>query len=51
MTQHVTFFQTAYYQQAQLVKSPANFPVPVVNGAPVAPVLNTTPQQVQDPLC
>merc|ERR1712158_39911 len=23
--------------------SPANFPVPVVNGAPVAPILNTTP--------
>merc|ERR1712073_54173 len=26
---------------------PADFPVPVVNGAPVAPVLNTTPEQTQ----
>merc|ERR1712186_6535 len=25
--------------------SPADFPVPVVNGAPVAPILNTTPDQ------
>merc|ERR1711942_43940 len=25
--------------------SPADFPTPVVNGAPVAPVLNTTPDQ------
>merc|ERR1712233_288206 len=28
--------------------SPADFPVPVVNGAPVAPILNTTPEQTQD---
>ena len=27
--------------------APADFPVPVVNGAPVAPVLNTTPEQTQ----
>merc|ERR1739846_149628 len=27
--------------------SPADFPVPVVNGAPVAPILNTTPEQTQ----
>ncbi len=25
--------------------SPANFPVPVVNGQPIAPVLNTNPEQ------
>merc|ERR1712112_638597 len=28
--------------------SPADFPVPVVNGAPVAPILNTTPEQTQN---
>merc|ERR1739842_216307 len=27
--------------------APAGFPVPVVNGAPVAPILNTTPEQTQ----
>merc|ERR1712010_448601 len=27
--------------------SPADFPVQVVNGAPVAPILNTTPEQTQ----
>merc|ERR1712116_89252 len=27
--------------------APADFPVPVVNGAPVAPILNTTPEQTQ----
>ena len=25
--------------------APADFPVPVVNGEPVAPILNTTPEQ------
>merc|ERR1711962_1540016 len=28
-------------------QSPADFPVPVVNGEPVAPVLNTTPDQTR----
>jgi len=27
--------------------APADFPVPVVNGVPVAPILNTTPEQTQ----
>merc|ERR1711936_34755 len=27
--------------------APADFPTPVVNGAPVAPILNTTPEQTQ----
>merc|ERR1711994_414116 len=27
--------------------APADFPVPVVNGAPVAPILHTTPEQTQ----
>ena len=25
--------------------SPADFPTPVVNGEPIAPILNTTPEQ------
>ena len=25
--------------------APADFPVPVVNGQPIAPILNTTPEQ------
>merc|ERR1711890_131816 len=28
-------------------QSPADFPVPVVNGSPLAPILNTTPDQTR----
>lgn len=37
--------QTAFYQQAQLVRAPAALPTPVINNEPVAPVLNTVPAQ------
>ncbi len=30
-----------------MARAPANFPVPVVNGEPVAPVLNTVPAQTR----
>ena len=33
--------------QAQVATAPANFPTPVVNGEPVAPVLNTVPAQTR----
>lgn len=47
-----TFTSMAEYQrlplfQAQLVKSPANFPQPIINGEPVAPGLNTVPAQTR----
>ena len=35
----------AAHSSATPAGSPANFPVPVVNGEPVAPILNTTPEQ------
>merc|ERR1711874_901523 len=37
--------QTQYWQQAQLAKSPAGFPVTTVNGENVAPGYNTVPAQ------
>merc|ERR1712021_307616 len=42
---HTVPDQTAFWQEAQLVKSPASFPVPVINGEAVAPGLNTIPAQ------
>merc|ERR1719491_2884938 len=37
--------QTRYWQEAQVVRSPAAFPVPVIAGENVAPGYNTVPAQ------
>ena len=36
-----------YLLQNQVVKSPADFPVPIINNEAVAPVLNTVPEQTR----
>ena len=38
---------TYHFFQSQLATSPANFPLPIINNEPVAPILNTIPSQTR----
>lgn len=48
MTQLFRSFLNLKFQfQAQLATSPADFPQPIIDNEPVAPVLNTVPSQTR----
>lgn len=38
---------TYHFFQSQLATSPADFPLPIINNEPVAPILNTIPSQTR----